>query len=368
MCGFDAVYICKAQGATMRGLGYLRSAPYLVLVAALCIMTPAGQRAAAQERTPWVVLTSQGQVAQQKADGTEIPAEPGATLAEDTPIKTGADGKLVLAHGNDRVTVSANSAFSIPRDADPATSPSILQTLGTLLFKVEHTPGRRFEIQAPYLAAVVKGTVFTVTVSETGNSVHVAEGAVEVTAAVSREVAVVHPGQTALVPPPGRNMSVIGAPAPGAKPEIKSENDDSRTDNLKSAETGDEATVLSDKPPVSRVDDEAGQISQTLGDVHLDVSTLTKGLVKPGNDRRPAEGAAAAAAPVTVGLSAGEPSAAPSSLTATPTVAAGPTAAGPAAAVGNPGVAGGNPNAAGGNPVAQAASAPGPNNIAAKKH
>src|SRR6266852_272450 len=307
MCGFDAVYICKAQGATMRCLGYLRSAPYLVLVAALCIMTPAGQRAAAQERPPWVVLTSQGQVAQQKADGTEIPAEPGATLAEDTPIKTGADGKLVLAHGNDRVTVSANSAFSIPRDADPATSPSILQTLGTLLFKVEHTPGRRFEIQAPYLAAVVKGTGFTVTVSETGNSVHVAEGA-------------------------------------------------------------DEATVLSDKPPVSRVDDEAGQISQTLGDVHLDVSTLTKGLVKPGNDRRPAEGAAAAAAPVTVGLSAGEPSAAPSSLTATPTVAAGPTAAGPAAAVGNPGVAGGNPNAAGGNPVAQAASAPGPNNIAAKKH
>src|SRR5260370_8063378 len=119
MCGFDAVYICKAQGATMRCLGYLRSAPYLVLVAALCIMTPAGQRAAAQERTPWVVLTSQGQVAQQKADGTEIPAEPGATLAEDTPIKTGADGKLVLAHANDRLTVSPTTPLPPPRHPAP---------------------------------------------------------------------------------------------------------------------------------------------------------------------------------------------------------------------------------------------------------
>ena len=347
----------------MRGLGHLRSAPCLVLVAALCIVTPAGQRAAAQERTPWIVLTSQGQVAQHKADGTEIPAVPGATLAEDTPIKTGADGALVLGHGNDRVTVSANSAFSIPRDADPATSPSILQTLGTLLFKVEHTPGRRFEIQAPYLAAVVKGTVFTVTVSETGNSVHVAEGAVEVTAAVSRDVALIHPGQTALVSSAGRTMSIMGA-----KPEIRSETLDPAADGQK-AETADTANAL------SSIDDEAARITQTLGDVHLDVSTLTKGLVKPGNDRRLAEGMAAAAAPVTVGLSTGEPSAAPSSPTATPTVAVGPTAAGLAVAVGNPGLAGsnpnaagGNPNAAGGNPVAQAASALGPNNIAAKKH
>ena len=257
----------------MRSLDYVRSMRNAALAALAFVALPASG-AAAQQRVPWVVVETHGDVAQQTADGA-LPVAPGATLVEGAPVRTGADGTLVLAHGNDRVAVSANSAFAVPAGVDPATGPSLLQMLGTLLFKVEHTPGRRFEVDTPYLAAVVKGTVFTVSINGSAQMVHVAEGAVEVTAAASHEAVLVRPGQTATLSSPDAAPSVIDGSSPGSDSERDAPREDKRS----------EATPA----PVTAAagDRKALRLSQTLGGQPLDVAALTKGLIKPAKELQP---------------------------------------------------------------------------------
>jgi hypothetical protein len=258
----------------MRSLDYVRSALNAAVVALALSALPASGAAAGS--VPWVVVESHGDVTQQTADGA-LPLAPGATLAEGAPIRTGADGALVIAHGNDRATVSANSAFILPKGVDPATGPSILETLGTLLFKVEHTPGRRFEVDTPYLAAVVKGTVFTVTVGAE-QMVHVAEGAVEVSALASHNSVLVKPGQTATLSSPSGTPSVIDGASP-AEPGSNAPRTDERSD----ATRAPVSTV-----PRNAATSGAVRLTQTLGDLPLDVAALTNGLVKAAKDAAPA--------------------------------------------------------------------------------
>jgi hypothetical protein len=262
----------------MRSFDYLRSARNAAVIAlALSVLPTCG---AAAGSAPWVVVESHGDVAQQTADGM-LPVAAGATLAEGAPIRTGADGALLIAHGNDRVTVSPNSAFMLPSAVDPATGPSILEMLGTLLFKVEHTPGRRFEVDTPYLAAVVKGTVFTVTVGAE-QMVHVAEGAVEVTARASHESVLVKPGQTATLSSPGGMPAVIDRTSPAAEPGSNAPHTDKRSDATR-------APVRA--TPRNAAASSVVRLTQTLGDQPLDVAALTNGLVKAGEDASTLAGA-----------------------------------------------------------------------------
>jgi hypothetical protein len=62
---------------------------------------------------------------------------------------------------------------------------------------VEKRNVKHFEVETPYLAAVVKGTQFSVTVSATGTRVDVRRGQVEVSDFKSGQIAQVMPGQTA---------------------------------------------------------------------------------------------------------------------------------------------------------------------------
>ena len=310
----------------MRSLDYVRSMRNAALAALAFVALPASG-AAAQQRVPWVVVETHGDVAQQTADGA-LPVAPGATLVEGAPVRTGADGTLVLAHGNDRVAVSANSAFAVPAGVDPATGPSLLQMLGTLLFKIEHTPGRRFEVDTPYLAAVVKGTVFTVSINGSAQMVHVAEGAVEVTAAASHEAVLVRPGQTATLSSPDAAPSVIDGSSPGSDSERDAPREDKRS----------EATPA----PVTAAAGarKALRLSQTLGGQPLDVAALTNGLVKAGKDSATATVAAPSSAGIdpalTVRLGAGgsSSSAGAGAPTEASSAAAAPPAPGTSATVG----------------------------------
>jgi hypothetical protein len=297
----------------MHSLGCVRSARNAALFIAAGLSALAAPKAAAQDPTPWVVALSQGDATLQVTNGAALPVAAGAVLVEGTSVRTGADGRLVVAHGNDRMTVSANSAFSIPRSADPATGPSILQTLGTLLFKVEHTPGRRFEVDTPYLAAVVKGTVFTVSINGGAQIVHVAEGAVEVSAALSHAAVLIQPGQTATLSSPSGTPAIIDAhpsssdPAAGSKRgdatptdqplDVASESANAAASKSADGESdgkgnevapGDKRADLTSEPadaaPGKFADGGTERLTHTLGREPLDVSALTNGLVKPGKD------------------------------------------------------------------------------------
>jgi hypothetical protein len=84
------------------------------------------------------------------------------------------------------------------------------------LLEVEKKNVPHFEVETPYLAAVVKGTKFTVSVDAGGAAVHVMEGVVETIDLDTGDVGMIHPGQTAQTRAgKGNGLTVSG---PGVEP------------------------------------------------------------------------------------------------------------------------------------------------------
>ncbi len=76
---------------------------------------------------------------------------------------------------------------------------TILQQAGSIAVEAEKKDHKHFEVLTPYLAAVVKGTQFTVTVGKGASDVNVAAGKVEVADVKTGKTALVLPGQFAKV-------------------------------------------------------------------------------------------------------------------------------------------------------------------------
>jgi hypothetical protein len=129
-----------------------------------------------------MVVEGSGTATHWSATGRAAPLKSGDIVAAGDSVETGPDGRWVLQRRGhaDSVTVSSRSRFMIPAPAAKGMLADIIQSMGTLFFNVEHTPGRRFEVDGPYLAAVVKGTSFTIAVSPSESTVNVLQGAVEV--------------------------------------------------------------------------------------------------------------------------------------------------------------------------------------------
>ncbi len=130
----------------------------------------------------------------------------GAVLLPGAQLETEAGGRIVLAHGGDRITTSANSSMEIPVPEPDSMVTQIVQTFGSIFYSVETRPmayvgdsgakvtgasltqngGRNwtpmFVVQTPYLIAGVKGTAFGVSVDRENEAaaVAVAEGTVAV--------------------------------------------------------------------------------------------------------------------------------------------------------------------------------------------
>src|SRR5437868_4865768 len=85
-------------------------------------------------------------------------------LSPGDELVTGATGRATLVKGADYIVVAPRSQLRVPTTAEPTGFTRVIQTLGTLLFKVQHTGVPHFAVDTPMLAAVVKGTTFTVTV------------------------------------------------------------------------------------------------------------------------------------------------------------------------------------------------------------
>lgn len=133
----------------------------------------------------------------------------GTVLGPDTELSVGADSRALLARGENGITVTANSRMALPPAPAGSAFTRILQSLGTVLFRVEKRPGRHFQVETPYLVATVKGTTFSVSVSDVAASVSVDEGAVEVSESDGDQTVEVTPGQTASVAAePGSGIQV----------------------------------------------------------------------------------------------------------------------------------------------------------------
>ncbi len=146
----------------------------------------------------WTVSAVDGTATITSHGGEGFAVSRGQPVGANTTIVTDEDGTVVLTRRGDSITVYPNSRMTVPADAGTEEL-GILQSLGTLLFRMETRESRDFEVNTPYLAATIKGTTFTVVVERTLATVSVAEGMVLVAPVYGARSEVVHPGWTATV-------------------------------------------------------------------------------------------------------------------------------------------------------------------------
>src|SRR5258708_39110277 len=96
-------------------------------------------------------------------------------------IRPGRNGRVLLARGNETMLISPNSVVGIPAEKQDGSKTTIIQQAGSILLEVEKRDSNHFTVETPYLAAVVKGTQFRVTVHNDDTQVDVLRGQVEVT-------------------------------------------------------------------------------------------------------------------------------------------------------------------------------------------
>jgi hypothetical protein len=131
-------------------------------------------------------------------------------IAGQSEIATGSDGVAVLDNGVDQIKLTPNSRLVLPPDQDDGLMTIIRQSLGKIFFDIGPRPDRSFEVDAPYLVVLVKGTRFTVSATYLGDSVAVTEGTVEVRAARGGDApgTLIGAGQTASVGAGGSSIGV----------------------------------------------------------------------------------------------------------------------------------------------------------------
>jgi hypothetical protein len=166
-------------------------------ILAMALALGAVSSAHAAEGEAWSVSKSSGEVwmtttgAQQVSLGQEEVLKPGDT------IRTGRNGRVLLVRGAETILVAPNSVIGLPTEKKDGLSTTIVQQAGSILLEVEKRNVRHFEVETPYLAAVVKGTQFRVSVSAGSARIEVIRGQVEVADFRSGQIAQVMPGQVA---------------------------------------------------------------------------------------------------------------------------------------------------------------------------
>ncbi|MDO8840228.1 MAG: FecR domain-containing protein [Parvibaculum sp.] len=237
------------------------------ILAAAALMFAASS-AHAGGSSSWHVEMMSGEAYIQTGGAMPVSLTPNGTVAPGAVIETGETGRVVLSRGTESIMVSPNSSIAVSPDSDSGGMTRILQRVGTILLQVDKQDRQHFEVETPYLAAVVKGTKFTVSVDAEGAAVHVMEGAVETIDLDTGDVGMVRPGQTAhTLASKGSGLEVSG---PGVEP----------------VQRGKDAARAQDTPRVApKVEDHARSAGKAM-EIHaerraaVDIAKSTNGLAR----------------------------------------------------------------------------------------
>ena len=153
--------------------------------------------AQADDAAPWQVSKSSGEVWITTAHAQQVSLTADTKLNPGDSVRTGKNGRVLLIRGEERIMVSPNTAIGIPSEKRNDLPTTITQQSGTILLEVEKKNVQHFEVETPYLAAVVKGTQFQVTVEKGRSRVEVTRGQVQVSDFKSGQNVLVLPGQAA---------------------------------------------------------------------------------------------------------------------------------------------------------------------------
>ena len=239
-----------------------------------------------------------------------IPARPtangsvGQVLPTGTSVTTGGNGRAMITNGQQRVVVGPNSRTTLAPEVGGMTR--VLQDLGSALFQVDRQRQPHFRVETPLLAAVVKGTTFTVTVDPMGDRVHVAEGLVEVRANNGNAVSDVAAGATALVPRQQPTSVEVSTPvssvpteaAPVAAPSVDYE---ALTDGLVQ---NPPATAIATTSRTTATSSSPTAVTATTSATTASTSSGNSAATSTGNGAISAQGGNGSAPPVATGSGA----------------------------------------------------------------
>src|SRR6478672_8529580 len=146
----------------------------------------------------WTISESAGPVQVRHAGVAKIALRGGGVAAGDT-VTTGPGGRAVLVRGTEYMMVAANSQLRLPQAEQAGGFTQMIEDFGNVVFMIKKKMTPHLEVKTPYLAAVVKGTTFSVGVSAAGASVQVLEGAVDVATGDGGAHELLRPGAVAIV-------------------------------------------------------------------------------------------------------------------------------------------------------------------------
>ncbi|MHA1553780.1 MAG: FecR domain-containing protein [Alphaproteobacteria bacterium] len=125
----------------------------------------------------WVIVRSSGDIWIGSRSIQPVALGADTELAGGTVLVTGKRGRVMLARGEQTMVVGPDAHITLPGStSDNAT---VLQRAGTILFDVDKRNVKHFSVETPFLAAVVKGTKFEVSVNPGDAVMNVREGTVE---------------------------------------------------------------------------------------------------------------------------------------------------------------------------------------------
>src|SRR5580765_7201152 len=133
----------------------------------------AASTAFAADGGTWSISKSSGDVWMGSGDVQQVSLKSDDALKPGDTIRTGRNGRVLLVRGEESIMIAPNSVVGLPAETKEGLATTIKQQAGSILLEVEKKNVKHFEVETPYLAAVVKGTQFRVTVSASGATVDV---------------------------------------------------------------------------------------------------------------------------------------------------------------------------------------------------
>jgi hypothetical protein len=141
-------------------------------------------------------------------EGQWLPLERGDIVSDERVIRTLPSGRVEFVRDEERIELAGDSQIQI-KDAERSRFTTVEQWYGKVTIQAEKQNVQHFSVETPFLAAVVKGTRFTVTSRDGQSRVAVEEGTVQVRDELYEVVTDVQAGQRADVAP-GNMLEVSG--------------------------------------------------------------------------------------------------------------------------------------------------------------
>src|SRR6266436_1664748 len=192
----------------------MHTARKVLRVLATAFALTATSQGFAAEGGVWSVSKSSGEVWITSGEVQQASLKPEDNLKPGDTIRTGRNGRVFLIRDEESILIAPNSVVALPAEVKEGLSTTIIQKAGSILLEVEKRNVKHFEVETPYLAAVVKGTQFRVSVNAGSARIDVIRGQVEVADFRSGQIAQVMPEQVATAFAQGKaGLSLSGSGA-----------------------------------------------------------------------------------------------------------------------------------------------------------